>query len=122
MYGGKVGRFVAPRFNTKRFKVFGTNEAFQKQSIIKQTSIFKYLVQVHFQFKMTSEKNIISGLDPQDFAEALKTIQEGERTADEIENKLDLMEQRMAILLEQVEKMQEGNELLRESVTTKEEE
>ncbi|SJM86360.1 uncharacterized protein ZBIST_2804 [Zygosaccharomyces bailii] len=120
MYGGKVGHFVAPRFNTKRLKVFGANEAFQKQSIIEQTSIFTYLVR--FQFKMTSEKNVVSGLDPQDFAEALKTIQEGERAADEIESKLDLMEQKMAILLEQVEKMQEGSDFLRESATTEEEE
>lgn len=65
---------------------------------------------------MTKEENNLSGLDAGDFSEALKTLQEGERAADEIESKLDLMEQKMAVLLEQVEKMQAGSEPIQRSI------
>ena len=44
---------------------------------------------------------------------ALKKLQEGEQTADEIEHKLDLMEQKMAQLLEQVELMQNDSNTIK---------
>ncbi|GAV48991.1 hypothetical protein ZYGR_0N03960 [Zygosaccharomyces rouxii] len=47
------------------------------------------------------------GVDPKEFAQAWKALQEGEHTADEIENKLDTMEEKMAVLLEQVERLQQ---------------
>ncbi|GAV53902.1 hypothetical protein ZYGR_0AK04040 [Zygosaccharomyces rouxii] len=56
---------------------------------------------------MTAENTSNSrDIDPREFAQTWKTLQEGEHRADEIENKLDTMEEKMAILLEQVERLQ----------------
>ena len=48
-----------------------------------------------------------------ELSNALKKLQEGEQTADEIEHKLDLMEQKMAQLLEQVELMQNDSNTIK---------
>lgn len=57
---------------------------------------------------MTKESLEPAEFTANELAKALRQLQEGEQTADEIEHKLDMMEQKMAILLEQVEKMQDN--------------
>lgn len=51
----------------------------------------------------------LNDLTAAELSDALRKLQEGEQTADEIEHKLDLMEQKMAVLLEQVEQMQSSS-------------
>lgn len=59
---------------------------------------------------MTEDNLEVTELTAADLSDALKKLQEGEQTADEIEHKLDIMEQKMALLLEQVEQMQSKNQ------------
>lgn len=73
---------------------------------------------------MTKDSPELNELTAVELSNALKKLQEGEQTADEIEHKLDLMEQKMAQLLEQVELMQNdsntikiSNSLLKRSST-----
>lgn len=60
---------------------------------------------------MTTDNPEITEYTALDLANALKKLEEGEQAADEIEHKLDIMEKKMALLLEQVEQMQERSEL-----------
>lgn len=62
---------------------------------------------------MTKDSPELNELTAVELSNALKKLQEGEQTADEIEHKLDLMEQKMAQLLEQVELMQNDSNTIR---------
>lgn len=66
---------------------------------------------------MTEDKPELTDFTAADLSQALKKLQEGEQTADEIERKLDLMEQRMALLLEQVEQMQSNTQTIQTNHT-----
>ena len=55
---------------------------------------------------MTIENSENLDLNPNEFLEAFKKLQEGENTADELEHKLDLMEEKMHLLLKQLELVQ----------------
>lgn len=71
---------------------------------------------------MTKDSPELNELTAVEFSNALKKLQEGEQTADEIEHKLDIMEQKMAQLLEQVELMQNDSttiEIQQQSVEEK---
>ncbi|CCE94163.1 Cmi7p TDEL_0H03040 [Torulaspora delbrueckii] len=62
---------------------------------------------------MTKDSPELNELTAVELSNALKKLQEGEQTADEIEHKLDLMEQKMAQLLEQVELMQNDSNTIK---------
>lgn len=71
---------------------------------------------------MTKDSPELNELTAVELSNALKKLQEGEQTADEIEHKLDIMEQKMAQLLEQVELMQNDSttiEIQQQSVEEK---
>lgn len=71
---------------------------------------------------MTKDSPELNELTAVELSNALKKLQEGEQTADEIEHKLDIMEQKMAQLLEQVELMQNDSttiEIQQQSVEKK---
>lgn len=72
---------------------------------------------------MTAENTTDSrDIDPREFAQTWKTLQEGEATADEIENKLNTMEKTMSILLKQVERLQQETGFERYSNPSKKDE
>ncbi|QLQ81602.1 hypothetical protein HG537_0F03630 [Torulaspora globosa] len=66
---------------------------------------------------MTEDTPDLTEFTAADLSLALKKLQEGEQTADEIERKLDLMEQRMALLLQQVEQMQNNTQKIQTTQT-----